>query len=353
MGPGLLKKVESIDATPSCSAILALVKIRLKPLRIGAVEVGFPAVLASLAGYSDLAHRLLCRSLGAPYAGTEAMLAHMLLAGDKIRRRLIRMDEADHPLAGQLMGSEPEVMARAAATLDEMGFDVVDLNFACPVKKVLGRGRGGALLENPDRALEIVRAVVRAVPRRPVTVKLRRAYGDGGGEAFWTIARGAFEAGAAAICVHARSVEQKYRGRADWDFLARVKEAFPERTIIGSGDVLQAADIPAMIRRTGVDGVSVARGAIGNPWIFEQARALAEGRDIRNPGLAEQRALIERHFEWTSRLDSPRLAVKKMRRFSIHYASLHPQPARARAVYIAVKTGDDWRAALDALYPSG
>jgi len=321
-----------------------------KILSLGAVKVGFPAVLASLAGYSDLAHRLLCRSLGAPYAGTEAMLAHMLLVDNKLRRRLVRMDAADHPVAGQLMGAEPEVMARAAAVLDDMGFDVVDLNFACPVKKVLGRGRGGALMEKPDLALDIVRAVVRAAPRRPVTVKLRRAYGDGGDEAFWKISRGAFDAGAAALCVHARTVEQKYRGRADWDFLARVKAAFPDRTIIGSGDVFRAEDVLEMIRRTGVDGVSVARGAIGNPWIFAQARALAAGGDVREPTLSEQRALIERHFELTSRLYGPRFVVKKMRRFSIHYAGLHPQPSRARAAYIAVKSLDDWRAALDALY---
>lgn len=324
----------------------------LKTLSLGAVEVGFPAVLASLAGYSDLAHRLVCRSLGAPYAGTEAMLAHMLLVDNKLRRRLVRMDADDHPVAGQLMGSEPEVMARAAAVLDEMGFDVVDLNFACPVKKVLGRGRGGALMEKPDLALDIVRAVVRAAPRRPVTIKLRRAYGDGEEKAedFWKIARGAFDAGAAAVCVHARTVEQKYRGRADWDFLARVKAAFPDRTILGSGDVLQAADVLEMIRRTGVDGVSVARGAIGNPWIFEQARALAAGGEARSPDPAEQRALIERHFELTSRLYGPRFVVKKMRRFSIHYAGLHPQPARARAAYISVRTLDDWQAALESLY---
>lgn len=324
----------------------------LKPLKIGGVEISFPVVLASLAGYSDLAHRLVCRSLGAPYAGTEAMLAHMLLTDNKLRRRLVRTDEADHPVAGQLMGAEPEVMARAAAVLDEMGFEVVDLNFACPVKKVLGRGRGGSLMLKPELALDIIRAVVRAVPGRPVTFKLRRAYGDGGQgeEAFWKIAGGAFDAGAAAVCVHARTVEQKYRGRADWDFLARVKAAFPERTVIGSGDALRAADVLEMIRRTGVDGVSVARGAIGNPWIFEQARALAAGGEARKPGLAEQRTLIERHFELTSTICGARFAVKKMRRFSIHYAGLHPQPARARAAFIAVRTLDDWRAALDGLY---
>jgi nifR3 family TIM-barrel protein len=326
---------------------------QLKPLRIGAVELGFPAVLASLAGYSDLAHRLVCRSLGAPYAGTEAMLAHMLLGNDKLRRRLVRTDAADHPVAGQLLGSEPEVMARAAAVLDGMGFDVVDLNFACPVKKVLGRGRGGALMRQPGLALDIVREVVRAAPRRPVTVKLRRAFdgGVGGDEAFWKIVRGTFDAGAAAVCVHARTVEQKYRGRADWDFLARVKDAFPDRTVIGSGDVFRAEDVLEMVRRTGVDGASVARGAIGNPWIFGQARALAAGGEARKPGPAEQRALIERHFELTSRLYGPRFAVKKMRRFSIHYAGLHPHPGRARAAYIAVRSLDDWRAALDALYP--
>jgi tRNA-dihydrouridine synthase B len=324
----------------------------LKALRIGRVEVGFPVVLASLAGYSDLAFRLVCRSLSAPYCATEAMLDKQLLLEGKLLDRLVRLDDADHPVAGQIMGNDPQVMARAAATLSRMGFDVIDLNFACPVKKVLSRMRGGYWMAHPGRGLEIVRAVLEAVPERPVTLKLRRAFRDGEDNpaAFWEIARGAFEAGIAALCVHARSVEQKYRGPADWAFLARVKRGFPDKTIIGSGDVHTAADALRMIDETGVDGVCAARGAIGNPWIFRQAREIAAGREPKTPGLEEQRELISRHFRIASGLYGERRALKIIRNFGIYYSRLHPHPGQVRAAVIAVKSEKDWREWLAAFY---
>jgi len=324
----------------------------LKPLKIGRVGVGFPVVLSSLAGYSDLAYRLVCRSLSAPYATTEAMLDRLLLQKGKLLDRLVRLDEADHPVAGQIMGSEPAVMARAASQLSRMGFDVIDLNFACPVRKVLARKRGGYLMAHPDQALKIVRAVLDAVPDRPVTVKLRRSFRENekGQPAFWEIARGALEAGVVGLCVHARSVEQKYRGRADWEFLARVKREFPDRTIIGSGDVHSASDALRMIDETGVDGVAAARGAIGNPWIFRQVRELAAGREPMKPGLEEQKELIILHFRTASRLYGERRALKIIRAFGIYYARLHPRPGQARAAVIAVKSERDWREWLEAFY---
>ena len=252
-------------------------KTPLKPLRIGSLEIDFPVVLAALAGYSDLPFRLLCRSLGAPFCTTEALLDRQVMIEKRVRRRMTRIDEADHPVAGQIMGSEPEVMAESAAKLAEMGFDAIDLNFACPVRKVVSKKRGGFLMSRPGETVAIVGAVVRAVPDRPVMVKLRRSFleTDTSGDEFREIARGAFEAGAAAVTVHARSVDQKYKGRADWEFLARAKREFPDRTIIGSGDVHTAADALRMLAETGVDGVSAARGAIGNPWFFQQARDLS------------------------------------------------------------------------------
>ncbi len=325
----------------------------LKPLRIGPIDVDFPVVLASLAGYTDLSYRLICRELSAPYCATEAMLDTHLLHTGKLRQRLAHVDEADHPLAGQLMGREPAVMAAAAAVLSEAGFDVIDLNFACPVKKVLARERGGFFMGRPRLALDIVKAVRDAVSDKPLTVKLRRSLRDvgSGEEDFWELASGAFEAGVAAVCVHARSVEQKYQGRADWDFLSRVKRAFPDRTIIGSGDALTAADALRMIRETGVDGVTAARGAIGNPWFFRQARDIAAGRQPCRPTLADQRRLISRHFDLTRAIYGPGLGVKKMRNFAIHYAHLHPHPAQARKAAAAVTSETAWRAFLDSYYP--
>jgi tRNA-dihydrouridine synthase B len=325
----------------------------LKPLTIGALELDLPVVLAALAGYTDISYRLVCRGLGAPYCATGAMLDTHLLHHGKLRQLLTRVHPDDHPLAGQLMGREPGVMAEAAAVIAEADYDVIDLNFACPVKKVLARGRGGYLMSSPDTALEIVRAVRDAVPHKPVTVKLRRSFRDAeaGEEDFWRIAHGAFEAGAAAICVHARSVEQKYQGQADWGFLARVKSAFPDRTVIGSGDVQNAEGALRMIRETGVDGASAARGAIGNPWFFRQARDVAAGRPPFLPSLGDQRELISRHFDLTREIYGARFSVKRMRNFAIHYSHLHPHPAQARRAAAAVTTEKAWREFLDTHYP--
>jgi nifR3 family TIM-barrel protein len=321
-------------------------------LRVGGITLDLPVTLGALAGYSDLPYRLICRSLGAPYCVTEAMLDRQVLLEGKLRKRLIRLDPADHPVAGQILGTEPERMADAARSLVGMGFDVVDLNFACPVRKVVSHKRGGALMNDPDRALAIVRAVVKAVPGRPVTIKLRRSFRttDQACDGFWTIARGAFDAGVAALSVHARSVEQKYTGRADWGFLAALKCEFPDRTILGSGDVMSPTDALRMITETGVDGVLAARGAIGNPWFFEQARDLAAGRTPRKPGLDEQREVIYRHFRLACEAYDPRRGLKILRHFSLQYAKMHPRRTELRNALVAVRTEEHWRAVIDAFY---
>ena len=333
-------------------AILAGMKSPLKPLRIGRIDVDFPVVLAALAGYSDLPFRLLCRSLTAPFCTTEALLDRQVMIEKRVRRRMTKLDEADHPVAGQIMGNEPDVMAEAAAKLAEMGFDVIDLNFACPVRKVVSKKRGGFLMSRPGEAVEIVRAVVRSVPDRPVTVKLRRSFleTDKSGGEFREIARGSFEAGAAAVTVHARSVDQKYKGRADWEFLARAKREFPDRTIIGSGDVHTATDALRMLAETGVDGVSAARGAIGNPWLFRQARDLAAGREPFKPDIAAQREVLLRHYELAQRFFDPKRAIHIIHNFGIRYARMHPQPSRARAAFYTIRTERQLMAVLDAWY---
>jgi tRNA-dihydrouridine synthase B len=324
------------------------------PLRIGDVAIDFPVGLGALAGYSDLPYRLVCRSLGAPYCITEAMLDRQVLLEGKLRKRLIRLEPDDHPVAGQIMGVEPETMAEAARALDRIGFDIIDLNFACPVRKVVSHKRGGALMKDPDRALATVRAVVAAVPGRPVTLKLRRAFreADTAHDEFWTIARGAFEAGAAAIAVHARSVEQKYTGRADWGFLTEVKRAFPDRTVLGSGDVTSPAESLRMLADTGVDGVLAARGAIGNPWFFAQARDLAAGRPARQPGLAEQREVITRHYRLACDAYDPRRGLKILRHFSLQYAKMHPRRTDLRNALVKVRSEAEWLAVIDEFYGS-
>jgi nifR3 family TIM-barrel protein len=326
--------------------------MELRPFRLGELTIGFPVVLAPLAGYSDLAYRLLCRRYGAVYCSTEMMLDKLLLVDGRLRRRLVQLDEGDHPVAGQLIGNDPRTMAAAARVVCQMGFDVVDLNFACPVRKALARRRGGYLMSEPQVAIEIIRAVMDAV-EKPVTVKLRQKFRNADDDsAFWRIAEAALDSGAAGLCVHARSVEMKYTGRADWGFIAAVKRRFPQATILGSGDVLTPADALDMLRRTGVDAVAAARGVLGNPWFFRQVADLAAGRPPYQPGLAEQRELLAWHFDHAAARHGDR-AAKLMRKFGIKYARMHPDPAKVRAAFVNVARPEHWQAVLEEFYPCG
>ena len=260
----------------------------LPTLRIGQFELDFPVVQAALSGYSDWAMRVIARRLGAPYTLCEVMLDTFVneVHKAKNRRRYLRVSDEEHPVAGQLMGANPEEFGPAAQQLVAAGFDVIDINFGCPVKKVLGRHRGGFLLGQPDTALEIVSRVREAVPPHvPVTVKMRRGIDDTAEsrDKFFTIFDGAFERGVAAITVHGRTVEQRYVGPSRWEFLREVKQHAGTRVVLGSGDLFTPQACLDMLRETGVDGVTVARGAIGNPWIFSQARALAAGLPLPEP----------------------------------------------------------------------
>jgi tRNA-dihydrouridine synthase B len=272
--------------------------LSLKPLRLGNCEIDFPIIQAALSGYSDWPMRVVARRLGAPYTIAEVLIDRFVLElkqRHRTRRHLMVSDD-EHPVGGQLMGSDPQQFPDAARKLVEAGFDVIDINFGCPVSTAMGGCRGGYHLSQPVVALEIIARVRDAVPdHMPVTVKMRRGIDDSlrSRERFFQILDGAFELGAAAITVHGRTVEQKYVGASNWDFLRDVKQHVGQKLIIGSGDVFTAQSCLDMMRYTGVDGVSVARGAIGNPWVFRQARDLAAGKPAMSPDIAEQRRVLE------------------------------------------------------------
>src|SRR5688500_15819342 len=279
-----------------------------RPLQIGGVEIGFGVVQAALSGYSDWAMRVIARRLGAPYSLCEVMLDQFLLEGahTKKNRGRMRVTDEEHPVGGQLMGANPEDFGPAALRLVEAGFDVIDINFGCPVKKVLGRCRGGFHLSQPVVALDIVRRTRDAVSGHiPVTVKLRRGIDDSAEsrDRFYEILDGAFAAGIAAVTVHGRTVQQRYNGPSRWAFLTEVKRHLGSRTMLGSGDLFTPQDCLDMMAQTGVDGVTVARGCIGNPWIFAQVRALADGQPLLPPpSLYEQRDVILEHYRLAEEL---------------------------------------------------
>ena len=327
---------------------------RLSMLRIGPLQFDVPFVQAALSGYSDLPMRRLARRYGAPYALNEVVLDKLVLQPGKKRKELLFVAPDDHPVGGQLMGADPEVFAPAALAMAEAGYDVIDINFGCPVKKVLGRCRGGFLLSQPETALEIVRRVSDAVgATHPVTVKMRRGR-DESAEAerhFFRILDGAFEIGVSAITVHGRTVEQRYVGPSQWSFLAKVKQHVGDRVILGSGDLFSAEACVRMIQETGVDGVTIARGSIGNPWVFEECRALYRGHDLPPPpSIERQREAMAGHWTDAVAVYGPQLAGKIMRKFGIKYAEHHPFNREVRDAFIAVQTPDDFESVLERWY---
>lgn len=319
-------------------------------MQIGSIQLDVPFVQAALSGYSDAAMRAVARQCGAAYTLAEVALDKLIVQGGRKSRRHLLLSADDHPVGGQLMGSEPDQFAHAARDLADAGFDVIDINFGCPVPKVLGRCRGGFLLGEPATALEIVARVREAVPAHvPVTVKMRRGLDDSeeSRDRFWIIFDGAFAAGVAAITVHGRTVRQRYVGPSRWDFLRQVKQHAGARIVLGSGDLFCAADALAMIQQTGVDGVTIARGAIGNPWVFREARQLfAGGPRPDPPRVHEQREIIAEHYRIAMDLYGPEHGCRIMRKFGIKYARLHPQYLAVRDAFVAVKKPEDWRRAL-------
>lgn len=328
----------------------------MTPVEIGPLKLDFPVVQAALSGYSDWPMRVIAKRLGASYSVCEVMLDQFLVAARKRAktRHFLHISDEEHPVGGQLMGAEPDQFAEGAAKLVEAGFDVIDINFGCPVKKVLGRCRGGFHLGQPAVALQIVEQTRDIVPDHiPVTVKMRRGIDDSpeSRDNFFQILDGAFQLGVAAITVHGRTVEQRYVGASRWEFLKEVKEHAGERTILGSGDLFRAQDCLDMIAQTGVDGVTVARGAIGNPWIFSQARALADGQSLPEPpSLFEQRDVLREHFLLSQSLYGPERCGIVMRKFGIKYAGLHPDYSDVRAEFVKVRDQQGWEVVLNRWY---
>jgi tRNA-dihydrouridine synthase B len=284
------------------------------------------------------------------------MLDQFLVAVNDKRaknKHFLHISAEERPVGGQLMGAEPEQFSAGAAKLVEAGFDVIDINFGCPVRKVLGRCRGGFHLGQPDVALEIVRRTRDIVPPEiPVTVKMRRGIDDTAQsrDHFFKILDGAFEAGIAAITVHGRSVVQRYNGPSRWEFLREVKQHVGDRTILGSGDLFTPESCLQMMQETGVDGVTIARGAIGNPWIFEQCQALWTGEPKPlPPTIHEQRDVIAEHYRLSEELYGDRCGAM-MRKFGIKYSALHPRGSEVRDAFVAVKQRCDSVAALEKWY---
>ena len=297
---------------------------------------------------------MVARRRGCPYAVTEALLDVILCNGGEGLRKSIDINDEDHPVAGQIIGSEPDTMARAAGILAGAGYDVIDLNFACPVKKIKNKARGGHMLLDVERAIAVMRAVRDRITDRPITVSLRRAYDDSpqATERFLEVIETAWSLGFAAVRVHARTVQQKYIGSSHWPFLCDLNADTPSKIIFGSGDVFTAEDAVRMHRETGVDMVWIARGAIGNPWIFQHAARLLREPDaeISPPTIGRQRNALIEHFQIAAEIHGESLAARRMRKMGIKYSRFHPLATDVKREFIRVQSLRDWHAVLDGWY---
>jgi len=271
-----------------------MTSLSLKPMHIGGVVVDPPVVLAPMAGLTDVAFRTMCRNFGSGMTLTEVVTAAGLVHGSRRTLHMLETGVGEHPIAGHIYGSDPSVMAAAAATIEALGrFDFVDINCGCPVRRIVARGAGVALMRDPAKLGAIVRSVVSAVGL-PVTLKTRLGICPDLMN-ISEVAQAAEEGGASAIIVHARFASNQHRGQADWEALARIKA---ERGIpvIGNGSVDRPEDAFRLLAETSVDGVMIGRAAIGNPWIFRQITDLARTGGFREPGNGERRRVILEHL---------------------------------------------------------
>lgn len=287
--------------------------------KIGNVRIENPFVLAPMAGVTDMPFRTLCKEQGAGLICMEMISAKAISFHNKNTIALMKIDPCEHPVSMQLFGSEPELMAEVAKSIEDKDFDILDINMGCPVPKVVNNGEGSALLKNPELIVQIIKSVSSAI-QKPVTVKVRIGFENAPVDIV-EIARRAEDAGAAAIAVHGRTRQQYYSGTADWDIIRQVKEAV-SIPVIGNGDVDSPLKAEALLKQTGCDGVMIGRAVRGNPWIFrEMNHYFQTGELLPRPSSEEIREMILRHARAQIALKGEFTGIREMRKHVAWYTA--------------------------------
>nr|WP_177297435.1 tRNA dihydrouridine synthase DusB [uncultured Blautia sp.] len=287
--------------------------------KIGEIQMENPFVLAPMAGVTDLPFRKLCKEQGAGLICTEMVSAKAISFHNKNTEALMEMDPSEHPVSLQLFGSEPELMAEVAKSIEERPFEILDINMGCPVPKVVNNGEGSALLKNPKLIGKIIKAVSGAI-RKPVTAKMRIGF-EGYPVDPVEIAKIMEDSGAAAIAVHGRTRQQYYSGHADWDTIRKIKEAV-RIPVIGNGDVDSPEKAEALLKETGCDAVMIGRAVRGNPWIFRELNHyFLTGEKLPRPSAEEIREMILRHARMQIEIKGEFTGIREMRKHVAWYTA--------------------------------
>ena len=300
----------------------------MSDIKIGNFIIEGNIWLAPMAGITDMPYRALCRTQGASFTYTEMVSAKALEYKNKNTIPLLQVSKEEGLCALQLFGSDPETLANEALKLEEGPYAFFDINMGCPVPKIVGNGEGCALMKDPGQVERIIRTMTKVL-HKPVTVKIRKGFNEQNINAV-EIAKVAEGAGAAAVAVHGRTREEYYSGKADWDIIGEVK-ASVDIPVIGSGDIYCGKDAADMLRQSGCDGVMVARGARGNPWIFNNIKQYLEtGIEADKPSIEEVKEMVLRHAKAEIDFSGEDIAIRQMRKHAAWYSAGYPGSSALR-----------------------
>lgn len=317
-----------------------------KTVAIGSLTLKNQVFLAPMAGITNLPMRIVSREGGASFTFTEMVSVNGLTREGRKTFDLLKTTPDDRPIGVQLFGDDAVMLAEAARLVEGHG-ELIDINMGCPVRKVVGTGAGSALLREPAKVAAIVRSVRKATTL-PFTVKIRTGW-TCGEDTFLEIGRIAQEEGCDAVTLHPRSRAQMFEGRSDWKKIAELKAAL-RIPVIGSGDLFTSGDVVRMLQETGCDAVMVARGAMGNPWIFREALALLAGQTPAAPDVTERLAVARRHLELFTELAGSRLALMEMRKHLSWYSKGLPGAAQFRAAVNRIEDAAELLEAMEGFF---